>query len=466
MPLIVLKASVATDASGVRVEVPVLLSEEGVVQSALDYCLARSHDRSLMWMRKLVRAIQLFVAFAFANPGLSEPRTLFNAFARRLYTGTYQVETGVDESGLGWKPLSPVSASNTLNAITEFFDWLGETKPEKSNVNPKYLAGTFDRRIDEAAYQHRRERALLGHSWDPSNTIATPSQRLVRPARASKVEPNSPPAFPDDRLMDLLFEGFKVGRRHDLRGMLITLLLNGAGFRASEPFHLFVGDVISDPIAPASALVMIGHPSQGAAPAGWRGGSQGDRNANRLSYLAECWQLIPRNKTISARHAGWKGGVHESNRGKLSLRGYWFLPALGELFMKLWRAYLFDLSTIKRKHPFAFVNIRREPIGIPYTLAQFNKAHARAVTRIGLTVSKEEGTSLHGHRHAYGQRLSSAGLDPLFIRKAMHHSSMSSQEVYTQPSHSDVFRQLQEAARQLSLLTSQIELRTDSFTED
>lgn len=55
--------------------------------------------------------------------------------------------------------------------------------------------------------------------------------------------------------MELLTEGFKVGRGLDLRNILITLLLHGAGFRASEPFHLYVSDVIPDPSNERSALV-------------------------------------------------------------------------------------------------------------------------------------------------------------------------------------------------------------------
>ena len=62
------------------------------------------------------------------------------------------------------------------------------------------------------------------------------------------------------------------------------------------------------------------------------------------------------------------------------------------------------------------------------------KSHAKAVRKIGLEVAKDLGTTPHGHRHAYGQRLRNAGLNELIIRKCMHHNSIESQEVYTQPS--------------------------------
>lgn len=62
------------------------------------------------------------------------------------------------------------------------------------------------------------------------------------------------------------------------------------------------------------------------------------------------------------------------------------------------------------------------------------KSHAKAVEKIGLKVAKDLGTTPHGHRHAYGQRLRNAGFNELIIRKCMHHNSIESQEVYTQPS--------------------------------
>ena len=49
------------------------------------------------------------------------------------------------------------------------------------------------------------------------------------------------------------------------------------------------------------------------------------------------------------------------------------------------------------------------------------------------SISKNNGTSPHGHRHAYGQRLKDANIDPIIRRNALHHASLESQLVYCEP---------------------------------
>ncbi|NVL46870.1 site-specific integrase, partial [Pseudomonas syringae pv. actinidiae] len=104
---------------------------------------------------------------------------------------------------------------------------------------------------------------------------------------------------------------------------------------------------------------------------------------------------------------------------------------------------------IERDHPFAFINLSREPVGAMYTLTQYNKAHAAACERIGLSVGKALGTTPHGHRHAYGRRLSNAGIDKALIRRFMHHASLESQDVYTQANTREVLAALETAAQLL-----------------
>ena len=48
------------------------------------------------------------------------------------------------------------------------------------------------------------------------------------------------------------------------------------------------------------------------------------------------------------------------------------------------------------------------------------------------------GTTPHGHRHSYGQRLAADGATDLTIKSAMHHSSIESSGVYTQPKSTQV----------------------------
>jgi len=156
---------------------------------------------------------------------------------------------------------------------------------------------------------------------------------------------------------------------------------------------------------------------------------------------------VPRTEVMDRRHAGWKGGMHDA--AAYYKQAYWFLPEYGEWFLQLWHRYLEQVARVERDHPFAFINLSREPVGAMYTLTQYNKAHAAACERIGLTVSKALGTTPHGHRHAYGRRLRNAEVDKPLIRRFMHHASVESQEVYTQPTSREVLAALEAATRRL-----------------
>lgn len=442
---VTVKARIYTDATGVYTELPLLLTPVGVLEPLLDYYLYRNHDRSLAWMTKVTRSVRMFLEYLQSNPAERDTYRLFQNFAQRLYTGTFDRDSGLDPSGLCWVPRSPQDASHIITHLTDFFDWLGEMRPKATKVNPRYLGGAFDRQIDEAAYQHRRSKAFLGHTWATNASPADMGHR-VRGQRLPKVEKGEPPAFPEERFEELLLKGFSTAGRQDLRGMLITLLLHGAGFRESEPFHLYIPDVFPDPSHPSQAKVLIHHPSHGYAPADWRDERGQQRKGNRAQYLAQQFGLVPRTDLMDRRHAGWKGGIHDAAYYK---QAYWFLPEYGEWFLHLWYRYLEQVARIDRDHPFAFVNLSRNPVGAMYTLTQYNKAHAAACERIGLTVGKALGTTPHGHRHAYGRRLSNAGIDKALIRRFMHHASMESQEVYTQHNIREARLALEVAAERL-----------------
>ena len=56
----------------------------------------------------------------------------------------------------------------------------------------------------------------------------------------------------------------------------------------------------------------------------------------------------------------------------------------------------------------------------------------------------------HGHRHAYGQRLKAAIPDERIKQVAMHHKSIESQKIYTEPTIADVTASLNRAATALA----------------
>lgn len=442
---VTIKSKVYTDSTGIYTQIPALLTPAGVLESLLDYCLSRGHDRSIVWMGKVCRAVRMFLEYLHTNPAEQDTYQLFQYFAHRLYTGTFDRETGLDPSGLCWAPRSPQDASHIITHLSDFFDWLGEMRPTAAKVNPRYVGGRFDRLADEAAYQYRRSKAFLGHTWAVNANSATTGHR-IRAKRLPKVDRGEPPAFPEERFEEFLVKGFSVAGRNDYRAMLITLLLHGAGFRESEPFHLYVSDVFPDPANPRQAKVLIHHPSHGFAPADWHDERGRPRKGNRCEYLAQQFGLVPRTELMDRRHAGWKGGMHDAAYYK---QAYWFVPEYGEWFLHLWHRYLEHVARVERNHPFAFINLNREPVGAMYTLAQYNKAHGAACERIGLQVGKALGTTPHGHRHAYGRRLRNAGIDKTLIRRFMHHASIESQEVYTQANFREALAALEAAAHRL-----------------
>lgn len=436
------KAKIYTDATGVYTEIPVLLTPNGVLEPLLDYCLHHSHTRSLQWMRKLIRAVELFLEYLHTNTAERSSHLLFRNFAQRLYTGTFELETGLDPTGLCWTPFPVQDASRIITNLSDFFDWLGQERPAAALINPRYAGSQYDRMTDEIAYHYRRNKAFLGHIWASTPTSSSRG-RYTRYKRSPILEKSDPPAFPDARFEELLFKGFKTGGRYDYRGMLISLLLHGAGFRESEPFHLYISDVFLDPVNPRQSGVHIHHPTYGEAPFDWRDARGNPRKGNRKEYLALEFGIPPRTEMMGSKHAGWKGGTHDKPYYK---RAYWFTPEYGEWFCQLWPLYLEQVIRVDRPHPFAFINLNREPVGSMYNLTQYNKAHAAACERIGLTVSKAYGTTPHGHRHAYGRRLRLAEVPKELIRRFMHHASIDSQAVYTEPSNKEILEALSAAA--------------------
>ncbi|MBP4049670.1 site-specific integrase [Chromobacterium violaceum] len=443
------KVKVITDETGAYVEVPGLLTPTGLLNPLLDYVLARQHVRGLAWMNKVVRSVRMFLEYLQANPQQRNAPLLFSNFAQRLYSGTFDRITGLDGSGLCWSPRSSADARNIITDLTLFFDWLSEHNPSATGFNPKVRASTYDMYWLKLAQQYKRDNALLGHLW--STTDSGPQARRVPSRHEPMALRSESPAFPDDRFEDLITNGFKIGNRIDYRAILITLLLHGAGFRESEPFHLFVEDVVPDPRNPKTALVRIHHPSEGFAPDSWRDALGRPRQGNRATYLAEKFGLMPRDAMMNTHHAGWKGGLHD---GKYYKQAYWFKPEYGERFLAVWKKYLHQVARVTRTHPFAFINLTREPLGGMYTIAQYLKAHAAACRRIGLIVDKNLGTTPHGHRHAYGRRLAKAEVDKTMIRRFMHHASLESQEVYTQPSSTEIQITLESAAAKLAHVVS------------
>lgn len=434
----VVRYKVVRDNTGLHEEIPVILTEFGPLQPLIQYILKHRHMLSESSINKLVQAVGLLIDYMEANhQAFADPEDLFNTFVQRLYSGTIGVD-GSDPSGLYWDARKPSVVRTLVNHLSKFSDWMAQEQGTKQ-LNPWRQATRAEEQLAWAAWQHQRNRSFLGHTMSVDVAALKVSQaRNVLLKKNDVIDHEPVKYFPEDRMVDLLFKGFivpgkqrssRIEERLNLRDILITMLMHYGGLRVSEPFHLYVHDVIHDDTSPGSALVRVFHPNLGQAPGDLLDAKGKPVVCDRATYLRDRYSLLPRTdyKSSHSLHAGWKGNALDSKQHYMHV--HWAPSWAGELFWKLWVFYMAQRNQLNPDHPYAFVTRK----GKPYSIDAFEDAHAKAIRRIGLVPAKSLGTTPHGHRHAYGQRLFDLHLDAIFLQKALHHKSLESQTVYTEP---------------------------------
>jgi hypothetical protein len=453
-------AKVVTDNTGFQQELPVLLvatpNSIQVFEPLLDYLLKYSNVRSLTWMEKLCQIVGLLLDYMEVNKGLfDKPVHLFTEFTKRIHLGTIGTD-GLDPSGLYWLPKTAKNANQLLSMLSGFSDDLVVSN-RGVPLNPWVEATAFEQMVKWAAWTNKSERSFLGHldKYSKATDVVNLARQMKLPT-TPKGDTAEKKAFPDKRLEDLLFNGFvNPGQeesknelsKYDWRGICIALLMNGGGLRVCECFHIWIHDIQPDPLNPDIAHVRVYHPAQGAAPKDFILAS-GKAPTNRAEYLAAKHpNYPPRHKASGSYHAGWKN-PKLSNDNERYLHVHWFPSKLGKYFLIAWRMYLtqrISYGITAAKHPFLFASHHGKHLGEPYTMSSFREALERAVERIGMGYSKAEGTTEHGHRHAYGQRATRGELGVSVIQAGMHHVSPESQEVYTTPSIAHVTKKMAQA---------------------
>jgi len=441
-------AKIAQDSSGVTTDIPVILTDEGVLESVTEYVLSlQLNGLSLSTINKHIQSIMLLIEFMDANKGMFDnPEEMFSVFVRRLYSGTVG-EDGLDPSGLFWIPATTGTVARHVSCLTNFTDWISDKGFGKS-LNTFRTATRHEDRIRYAAWFRRNQNDFLGHIKDKSINTTVKRARSIKGRTPLAKTDDDAIAFPDSKFEDFYLNGLGGAKdpRVALRDKLILLLLHGSGFRRSEPLLLWVTDVFEDPSEPDRAIVRIYNEIEGAAPENWKN----RRGVNtRKAYLQEQHGRSPRQEMQGTQHLGWKSKVADHKDGYLE--AYFFPRGFAEVFRSLWRQYLIYRASIECQHPYAFVSFDSRYLGNPYTFNAFNQSYAAGLRRIGLEPNKAEGLDPHGHRHNYGRRLRGAGLNSLIIKKCMHHKSIESQLVYTSPSAVDVSNALTEASEQLQL---------------
>ncbi len=191
------------------------------------------------------------------------------------------------------------------------------------------------------------------------------------------------------------------------------------------------------------------HPEQGKAPEDYIDPISGRQiDANREEYLRVKWKFEPRNLMVGRFHAGWKDLKLTNGYEKYAIV-HWFPSYWGEVFLTLFKIYINHMRSRYCKHPFLFISHKENVEGDPYTIDSFRQAYSKAVQRIGMESGKYYGTTPHGHRHAYAQRLTNAGLSEQIIQAALHHKSPDSQKIYKEPTAEKINKSLQEASSKM-----------------
>ncbi len=452
---------IVQDNTGIRTEMPILLIErDGLIEplAPLVNYMLKYRLKSHSWQDKLIQAVELLLDYMGANHNcFDKPEDLFASFTQAIYTGTVD-EDGLDPSGLYWLPKRTVTVRPLLIALSEFSDWMHNEYGSKL-LNPWREATSYEEQLNWAAYINKSKHSFLGHLDDPGKIAEAAKKARNVMQRRSPSGDHGTKAFPENQILKLLREGFSVPgkeksqsliERYNWRDIAITILMHGGSLRESEPFHIWVNDVMPDPEDPQLALVRVFHPTEGSAPKDFRG-PDGKFLPNREAYLRLKYNLLPRTQYRGNRHAGWKNPKMDDGKQNY-MHVFWFPRWWGYLFMKAWKLYMLQRAwvPVPDAHPFLFVSFRNNQCGEMYTLDAFRDSHSRAVRKIGLPVAKDLGTTEHGHRHAYGQRMSSAGVDKRIIQTCMHHKSPESQEPYTVPTIERVTRELAKANEALT----------------
>lgn len=432
------KARYRSDNTGRVLRLPALLTESGLLLSHLRY-LAKAVNRGQSWRERSTFAIMLLIKYMNANEGLFDKTVeLLESFNTALRAGTINAADLTDPSGLYWKSRSAEDADTLLQLITHYSDWLAR-QPEYGAVqaNPFRKATSTEQRVFWCAYYHKNDNVFLNHLSSGREAASKSAfSRQVQLQGRSPVNLDEVKKFPEEHINRLLDEGFiraenikhpDPNMRADFKGRAITLLMHHGGVRKSEIFHLYLNDISIDKVR-LEAVVRIYHPSEGAAPE--------KQYADRQEYLMRKFQRSPRTMYLKSErlHAGWKAPVLSSREKYFKVE--FFPPHKATEFLYAFQQYL-KYQRVEpgvHDHPYAFTN----SIGQPETIKNFQRLHKAAVNRIGLAHEKYQGTTEHGHRHAFGYRLAEHGFTQLEIQKMMRHRSPTSCLVYTQPTNEDL----------------------------
>jgi len=433
----------------------VIFTTDGIFYPLLDYFIDNQF-KSISWQNNATYIVGLFIDYIFVNKNfdLNNDRNkkiyFMPNFIKLLQNGSITNE-GEDSLELFWFPKKISRVNSLINVLYSFLDWYYKKSRNRDSI---FVKDYNDLSMNEKIlylrhWNNKRQTSLLSHIKTLDKN-PSPIYDINKKVSFFKSEIYDIKYFDNSKIMDLLFTGFKRGSSsYDIRNIMITILMHFGGTRLSEPFHLFVNDIIEDPNNPGCALVKLYHPEDGYI-------NYFDKYTNktveltRKEYLQKKYNLTPRNLQTGTNHAGWKDLALDKT-GKFNYAiVYWFPTWAGKLFWDLYKRYIMEIGPKNLSNPYLFVSTHHKSFGLPYTINAFRDSHQNAIKKIKLHYKKEFGTTPHAHRHAYGQNLQNSGLPKNIIQKALHHKSPFSQMVYTLPSVEKINQVLNEASNNIN----------------
>lgn len=415
------------------IRLPGIVTEAGVLISHLRY-LAANNNKSLSWKKKSVSAVILLLRYMDSfSSDKKNPLEILRLFSRCLSEGTIDYESMSDETGLHWKPRNNKSVADIIWHINKFTDHLNQkNSPSSLPPNPFREATSVEQRLNWCALKNKNNSIFLSHlSSNESLMEKSRSVREFMPGKSPFVSgpQKSTKKFAKDEFKMLIEKGFRYADgSYDYKSICMVALMHYGGLRISELFHIYLCDITEDPNIEDGAFVLCFHPELGSSP--------DPAYANRKEFLAAEYNLEPRNILVNRYHAGWKSPALKDSEN-LFFEVIFSSDEASKFFYDAWIKYL-SLQRVDPpdcfRHPFLFTNNS----GRPETIGNFRDKYARALEKVGLQNSKNLGTSPHGNRHAYGDKLDELGLSETDIQTCMHHKSLFSSAVYRQSSEAEI----------------------------
>ena len=149
-----------------------------------------------------------------------------------MVTGTINYEQNDDLLGLFWKPRSLSSANTILFHITNYTDFLAiQDGYDDSRINPFREATSWEARMNWCAYYHKNAGVFLNHlsSYSDAKALAVQKRLIYTPIQLM-ISNDKAERFPEDRIENLIQNGFSYNSKIDYRSQAMTMLMNHGGF--------------------------------------------------------------------------------------------------------------------------------------------------------------------------------------------------------------------------------------------